>query len=208
MMAVYHYFPLHRLSFPHLVGGGGPIAPTACSSGGYSFDATNGWTIKIKHGGQPWRSFAYLQPCGPNAANPCVDELRFSFQFTNVTSWQGYIKLLFFGDTNNVLGLWPNRGMKLVGFPQCDNMPSKWAGEMRLVDGAWYDIKLTLASSMQLEISRSGQTSSSVWHPLPAASVAAASNGPRVFLVDSQYMRGQDQAVCLYVPQQHSVTKV
>ncbi|CAK4641199.1 unnamed protein product, partial [Aphanomyces euteiches] len=110
---------------------------------GYTFDANDGWRIKNSMGGQPWRAFAYIEPCGPNNSNSCVNEMAFSFKFQNSATWGGWINLLFFGDSNKVLGLWPNKGMQLVGFIPGDN-PTTWAGNLTLVDGDWYDVKVTL----------------------------------------------------------------
>ncbi|CAK4291806.1 unnamed protein product, partial [Aphanomyces euteiches] len=124
-------------------GGGGMCQQKACTGGGYTFDANDGWRIKNSMGGTPWRAFAYIEPCGPNNSNSCVNEMAFSFKFQNSATWGGWINLLFFGDSNKVLGLWPNKGMQLVGFPPGD-MPNTWAGNLTMVDGEWYDVKVTL----------------------------------------------------------------
>ncbi|CAK4101741.1 unnamed protein product, partial [Aphanomyces euteiches] len=113
-------------------GGGHCQQKKACSGGGYTFDANDGWRIKNSMGGQPWRAFAYIEPCGPNNSNSCVNEMAFSFKFQNSATWGGFINLLFFGDSN-----------KLVGFIPGDN-PTTWAGNLTLVDGDWYDVKVTL----------------------------------------------------------------
>ncbi|KAF0692594.1 Aste57867_16335 [Aphanomyces stellatus] len=145
-------------------GGGGQCDAAACTSGGYTFDATNGWAIKNSHGGSPWRSFAYLEPCGPDKANACVEELLLSFQLHNVATWPGYIKLLFFGDSANVLGLWPNKGMTLLGFPHGDQ-PSAWDGEVALQDGAWYDVRVTFAAGVPMELEVVNGDEAALWHP-------------------------------------------
>ncbi|CAK4634807.1 unnamed protein product [Aphanomyces euteiches] len=119
-----------QLIFHDSVGGGGHCQQKACSGGGYTFDANDGWRIKNSMGGQPWRAFAYIEPCGPNNSNSCVNEMAFSFKFQNSA-------------TNKVLGLWPNKGMQLVGFIPGDN-PTTWAGNLTVVDGDWYDVKVTL----------------------------------------------------------------
>ncbi|CAK4426400.1 unnamed protein product [Aphanomyces euteiches] len=124
-------------------GGGGMCQQKACTGGGYTFDANDDWRIKNSMGGTPWRAFAYIEPCGPNNSNSCVNEMAFSFKFQNSATWGGWINLLFFGDSNKVLGLWPNKGMQLVGFPPGD-MPNTWAGNLTMVDGEWYDVKVTL----------------------------------------------------------------
>ncbi|CAK4641193.1 hypothetical protein LEN26_021280 [Aphanomyces euteiches] len=124
-------------------GGGGMCQQKACTGGGYTFDANDGWRIKNSMGGTPWRAFAYIEPCGPNNSNSCVNEMAFSFKFQNSATWGGWINLLFFGDSNKVLGLWPNKGMQLVAFPPGD-MPNTWAGNLTMVDGEWYDVKVTL----------------------------------------------------------------
>ncbi|CAK4113773.1 unnamed protein product [Aphanomyces euteiches] len=120
--------------------------PILCVCGArhrYTFNANDGWRIKNSMGGQPWRTFAYIEPCGPNNSNSCVNEMAFSFKFQDSVTWGGWIDLLFFGDSNKVLGLWPNKGMQLVGFPPGD-MPNTWAGNLTLVDGDWFDVKVTL----------------------------------------------------------------
>ncbi|KAG9417076.1 hypothetical protein AC1031_001464 [Aphanomyces cochlioides] len=126
-------------------GGGGHCQPKACSGGGYIFDANDGWRIKNSMGGQPWARSLTL-----NRAVPTTPTL----------TWGGWIDLLFFGDSNKVLGLWPNKGMQLVGFPPGD-MPNTWAGNLTLVDGDWYDVKVTLgigsSNYMTAEIAHGGQ---------------------------------------------------
>ncbi|KAF0699854.1 Aste57867_9630 [Aphanomyces stellatus] len=130
-------------------------------------------------GGWPWRAFAYLEPCGPDQSNRCVDELTFSFKFDHVSTWSGYIKLLFFGDGHDVLGLWPNQRMKLVGFPRGD-LPVTWQHETTLVENAWYDVRVRFhhaASSMDVELLTPGETTARVWHSSAIDATARAQLG-------------------------------
>jgi len=115
-------------------GGGGGCDESACSSGQYVF-ANDGWNISVSKalaaGKVPYPAFAYLPFCGGKPMGTCLPNdfvFSMSFRTDGMAGWAGYVKLLFWTDSGNILGLLPsgapgaqgNESYRLVVFPSTD----------------------------------------------------------------------------------------
>jgi len=141
-------------------GAGGGCDAAACSSGQYVF-GQDGWNITVSRaeaGGRvPYRAFAYLPFCHGKQMSACLGkEFDFSvtFRTDGMAGWAGYVKLLFWTDAGNILGLLPagapgaqgNESYRLVVFPTTD-YPNKWQGDVVIQDGQWYDAKIHVSGT-------------------------------------------------------------
>jgi len=142
-------------------GGGSVCDPTACSSGQYSFTATNGWEITMTQSegnGSPYRAFAYIPFCGGSQMSTCWTNpmtFYFSFMTNGLAGWARYCKLLFWTDAGDILGLLPpgaagavqagNPYYSLIFFPSTD-YPNSWQSAITIQDGVWYNVAVTFNS--------------------------------------------------------------
>merc|ERR1711907_154041 len=77
-----------------------------------------------------------------------------SFRTDDMAGWGAYVKLLFWTDSGNILGLLPggapgakgNTSYRLVIFPG-DDYPNKWQGDITIQDGQWYDASVHVHST-------------------------------------------------------------
>ena len=141
---------------PWISGGGGTgssggwIGTGPCASGQYSFTGTDGWQISVDksqgQGQSPYRAFAYAQFCNGRPYSECwvgLETVMFSFSFKTegVQNIAAYVKLLFWTDGGNILGLLPpthpnGQGqLRLVAFPTND-YPNAWANAVQIQDGS------------------------------------------------------------------------
>lgn len=126
---------------------GGQCPKEACSSRQYTFD-NNVWNIKVdksKMQGSPYRAFAYLKFDAVSSDY----YLAFSFKTRHLESWGGYVKLLFWTDSGNILGLLPKgadagngKDLRLVAFMGDDYPNQKNISTQALKDDTWYSAKV------------------------------------------------------------------
>jgi len=160
---------------------------SACSSGQYQFD-DDGWTIEVSSqqgkGASPYRAFAYLPFCH-GASMDCLDstfDISISFKTEDVSKVSAYVKLFFWGDGSNILGLLPpgapggqGGAYRLIAFPTTD-YPNGWGGEYEIEDGRWYDVKMSF-SPQSITVSIGGQS----WTDTSFGDVRGlGSNGPQL----------------------------
>jgi len=137
---------------------GGQCPSEACSSGQYAFEE-NTWMLTVDksqaQGKNPYRAFAYLPLCQHTATINCAPDKDFTFAFsfrtTGLEGWGAYVKLLFWTDGGNLVGLIPtgsaagkNKGfskLTLVTFMQ-DDYPNNWQDQVEVQDGKWYSVQV------------------------------------------------------------------
>jgi hypothetical protein len=135
-------------------GSGGASGPGPCTSSQYSFSEANGWTINMEKSQAenkiPFRAFAYVQFCNGKNYGSCWSgetDFSFSFKVVDMSNIGAYVKLLFWTDSGNILGLIPAqhpRGegkFRLVTFPR-DDYPNQWGDEAEVQDNVWYRIAI------------------------------------------------------------------
>lgn len=125
----------------------------------------------------PYRAFAYLPLCQHKPTQECSPDkdftLAFSFRTRAVADWSAYVKLLFWTDGGNLIGLIPpksaagkQKGFKkltLVTFMQ-DDYPNNWADQVEIEDNTWYSVQVRFqnkggATKTTIDISPVGLTS-------------------------------------------------
>lgn len=184
-------------------GGGGPntCSPDACSSGQYTFSADQGWQIKTTleqaKGHIPYRAFAYLPFCYGADISSCWSSGKHSFSFDLMTAdmatWGIYVKLLFWSDSGNIIGLLPPGApgakqhnppvttLSLIGFPSTD-YPNEFQGQVAIEDGAWYHIEC-LFSGKSVTVSVNGTALATA----TVGAVGSTSNGPQIGMYGFDY---------------------
>lgn len=180
---------------------GGNCERAACESGQYSFNAAaNTWRIEVAGAAArsvvPYRAFAYLPFCKGQPMASCgwaagVEKvLTFQLRADGAADWAAYVKLLFWTDSGNILGMLGPKAagstaegsgsVWLVAFPNGD-YPNGWAASMPIVDGRNYAVQVTFkplgGSNMLVSIHIDGV-------PLHTASIPTNalvdSNGPQL----------------------------
>lgn len=179
-------------------GGGGGCDSTACSSGQYSF-SDQGWKINLTPalagGKTPYRAFAYLPFCHGKSIGSCTSPsftFAVTFKTDSFAGWAAYAKLLFWTDAGNILGLLPpgapgargNSSYRLLIFPK-DDYPNKWAGEMAIADGEWYDATV-LVQGTTVTVTINGRS----WSSDLGVDFSKDSNGPQLGLYSFDYGGG------------------
>jgi len=99
----------------------------------------------------PYRAFAYVQFCNGQSLSSCWSgdvEFSFSFQTRGIQDIGAYVKMLFWTDAGNIIGLVPVNHPKgdgkyrFVTFIQ-DDYPNQWADEIEIMDNVWYRVQVT-----------------------------------------------------------------
>ncbi|CAK0875202.1 unnamed protein product [Prorocentrum cordatum] len=181
---------------PYVSGGGGSSGGASgvgpCLSGQYQFSREAGWMISVTatqaEKKRPYRAFAYCQFCMGRPYGECWGDTRtltfsFSFKTSGVAQIGAYVKLLFWSDSGNILGLLPPRhpngqgALRLVAFVE-DDFPNRWAHEAEIQDGRWYDVEVDfLPATGEARVSLDGSPLGSA--RLPVA-MLSESTGPQV----------------------------
>jgi len=184
-------------------GGGGPntCSVDTCTGGQYTFTTNQGWQIKTTSaqakGHIPYRAFAYLPFCYGNPMSSCWGSGSHNFSFdlmtTDMAGWGTYVKLFFWTDSGNIIGLLPPGapGAKqhnppvtkysLIGFPTTD-YPNGFNGQMAIMDSTWYHIEcLFSGSSVTLNVNGTTLATSNV------AGVGTTDNGPQIGMYGFDY---------------------
>lgn len=169
-------------------GGGGGCDAAACSSGEYSF-GDQGWNITISDaiagGKAPYRAFAYLPFCHGAKMSSCLSNdfsFSVSFRTDDMAGWGAYVKLLFWTDSGNILGLLPSgapgakgsTSYRLLIFPK-DDYPNNWQAEVVITDGQWYDANIHIQGTTATVSVAGGQ-----WTADLGVDFSGDSNGPQV----------------------------
>jgi len=171
--------------------GGGWSGTGPCNSGQYSFTEMDGWKITVDKasaaGKNPYRAFAYMQLCNGKQYSECwtADKisLSFSFKTRGVGDIGAYVKLLFWTDAGNIVGLLPpghQKGggkLRLIAFPN-DDYPNTWTHEGEVEDGKWYHLQIDFtpankAVAISLDGTKLGEGSIPV-------NMLQANNGPQI----------------------------
>merc|ERR1719414_741832 len=181
---------------PYISGGGGDgssggwSGEDPCTSGQYTFSESE-WKITVSEaqgkGKVPYRAFAYIQFCNGDAYSKCwksgITSFSFSFKTEGGSDIGAYVKLLFWTDAGNIVGLLPPShpkgagSYKLITFPT-DDYPNKWSDERQIADGTWYHLRVdftpsTKAVALFLDGDKIGEGSIPV-------NMLAASTGPQI----------------------------
>jgi len=172
--------------------GGGHSGQEPCSSGQYSFSEDSGWQISVSklqgEGQVPYRAFAYMQLCNGSTYSECwgqMDSIRFSFSFKtqDISSIGAYVKLLFWTDAGNIVGLLPpnhpkgDSSFRLIAFPH-DDYPNNWATEVIIADNTWYHLAVEFEPATQgVKIFLDGTEVGSGSIPVQ---MLEATNGPQI----------------------------
>lgn len=198
------YGPANKCGFICAGGdSGGPntCASDVCSGGQYTFSAERGWQIKttaaLAKGHIPYRAFAYLPFCHGADISTCWDSGKHSFSFDLMTEsmagWGIYVKLFFWSDSGNIIGLLPPGapGAKqhnppvttysLVAFPDSD-YPNNFKGQMAITDATWYHIECLFdGKSVTLNVNGTAVGTSTI------GAVGSTSNGPQIGMYGFDY---------------------
>eukprot|EP00931_Biecheleriopsis_adriatica_P077834 TRINITY_DN5131_c0_g1_i4.p1 TRINITY_DN5131_c0_g1~~TRINITY_DN5131_c0_g1_i4.p1 ORF type:complete len:940 (-),score=148.59 TRINITY_DN5131_c0_g1_i4:208-3027(-) len=186
-------------SNPYISAGGGAGAaggwsgPQPCTSGQYSFSQDGTWSISMDasqaQSKVPYRAFAYAQFCNGQPYSNCwrsEEMVSFSFSFKASTGLEqigAYVKLLFWTDSGNILGLLPpqhpkgNGQLRLLAFMN-DDYPNSWAHEMVIQVGTWYHVQIDFAPATKgVDIKIDGAAWSAGTIPV---NMLEATNGPQI----------------------------
>lgn len=171
---------------------GGFSGSEPCTSGQYSFSHDGVWMISMSagqaQGKVPYRAFAYAQFCNGQQYSSCwgADEtLSFSFSLmvSGLDEMGAYVKLLFWTDSGNILGLLPpnhpkgNGDLRLLAFMN-DDYPNSWRDELVIHSGSWYHVRVDFTPRTQgVAIFVNGVQFSLDSIPV---NMLGASNGPQV----------------------------
>ena len=139
---------------PWISGGsnGGFSGPAACTKE-YTFK-DNHWQIFVGEdalGKAPHRAFAYAQFCNGKAYKECWTSEKVTFSFSlmveGLSLIGAYVKVLFWTDAGNILGLLPSshpKGegkLRLITF-MTDDYPNSWTAEKEIEESVWYHIQV------------------------------------------------------------------
>jgi hypothetical protein len=166
-----------------------------CQTSQYEFTEESGWTISMKetqaNGVIPYRAFAYMQFCNGQPMRNCLNgdvDLSFSFQTRNIRDIGAYVKILFWTDSGNILGLVPLNHPKgdgkyrLVTFIQ-DDYPNHWSDEVEIRDREWYRIQLKFklqTNGIVVSLSEVGGSEILRSEGVIPVNMLAASTGPQL----------------------------
>lgn len=180
-------------------GGGGGCDSAACSSGQYAF-RSDGWNISLARstaGGKvPYRAFAYLPFCHGAKMSSCLStsfDFSVSFRTQGGSGWGAYVKLLFWTDSGNILGLLPpgapgakgNLSYRLLIFPG-DDYPNKWQNDIVIQDDEWYDVKVSIQGTVFTVSVGDGK-----WSADLGVDASGDSNGPQLGAYSFDYGGGK-----------------
>uniref|UniRef100_A0A7S0FTC9 CBM1 domain-containing protein n=1 Tax=Pyrodinium bahamense TaxID=73915 RepID=A0A7S0FTC9_9DINO len=185
-------------SGPYISAGGGAgssggwSGTKPCESGQYSFYQDGAWGISVDgaeaQGKVPYRAFAYAQFCNGKPYSECwagQEKVSFSFSFKaeGMDQIGAYVKLLFWTDAGNILGLLPpkhpkgNGQLRLLAF-MTDDYPNAWSAEVPIQAGSWHHAEIDFAPASQaVSISLDGAKMADGTIPV---NMLAASNGPQI----------------------------
>ncbi|CAE7478429.1 CIPK11 [Symbiodinium natans] len=175
---------------------GGFSGAGPCTSGQYSFQ-DGSWQIlagQEAKGVMPYRAFAYAQFCNGKAYSECwtTGEATFSFSLmvSGVSQTGAFVKVLFWTDAGNILGLVPpshpkgEGKLRLVAF-MSDDYPNSWDFELDVVESTWYHIQVSFqASTGGAEVAVNGAVMGSGTLPV---NMLAATNGPQIGIYSFDY---------------------
>eukprot|EP00931_Biecheleriopsis_adriatica_P077833 TRINITY_DN5131_c0_g1_i3.p1 TRINITY_DN5131_c0_g1~~TRINITY_DN5131_c0_g1_i3.p1 ORF type:complete len:936 (-),score=138.69 TRINITY_DN5131_c0_g1_i3:208-3015(-) len=186
-------------SNPYISAGGGAGASGGwsgaepCTSGQYSFSQDGTWSISMDapqaQGKVPYRAFAYAQFCNGQPYSNCwgSDEIiSFSFSFKTSAGLEqigAYVKLLFWTDSGNILGLLPpqhpkgNGQLRLIAFMN-DDYPNSWSHELAIQVDTWYHLQINFAPATRgVDIKIDGTDLGTGNIPV---NMLGATNGPQI----------------------------
>eukprot|EP00439_Symbiodinium_sp_Y106_P025125 s5851_g3.t1 len=191
-------------SNPWISAGGGPgtsggfSGAGPCTSGQYAFQEDGSWHILAGQedalGVMPYRAFAYAQFCNGKAYSECwtTGEAAFSFSLMvrGVSQTGAFVKVLFWTDSGNILGLVPashpkgEGKLRLVAF-MTDDYPNSWDFELEISESTWYHIQVAFqASTGAAEVSVNGVVLGSGTLPV---NMLAATTGPQIGIYSFDY---------------------
>jgi len=199
----------------HYICAGGGVAGNAvqcttdiCMSGQYTFSSQDGWTISttraVALNKSPYRAFAYLPFCNGNSMDTCwpgstTQTFTFSFKPSGLQDWHAYVKLFFWTDGGNILGLLPPGAAAVAGqaetrsqlifFPGGD-YPNTWDSSIYIDDNEWYNIAVEITpvgGTSNYSISVNNQLISSKVLPV---NVLGSTNGPQIGQYSFDYAGG------------------
>eukprot|EP00971_Amphidinium_carterae_P111258 2203738-Amphidinium_carterae.1 len=189
---------------PYISGGGGNgysgghSGAGPCNSGQYSFSSSTGWKIDVPataEGQSPYRAFAYAQFCNGQQYSHCwgsKQDITFSFSFKadGIGQTGAFVKLLFWTDGGNMLGLLPPSHPKAGGIYQLvtfmqDDYPNSWQGSLVVQDGRWYQVQVVFTpSTSSAAISIDGTMLGSGALPVD---MLTATSGPQIGVYSFDY---------------------
>lgn len=171
-----------------------PCSSDVCSSGQYTFTKENGWqintTLAQAKGHTPYRAFAYLPFCYGESISSCWGSGDHSFTFDLMTKdmsgWGIYVKLFFWTDSGNIIGLLPPGAIgakqhnppvttySIIAFPDSD-YPNNFKGQIAIVDETWYHIECKFSgTSVTLNVNQTTVATSTI------SAVGTTDNGPQL----------------------------
>lgn len=175
---------------------GGFSGPAPCQTNQYDFK-DGGWFISADQqalGKMPYRAFAYAQFCNGKAYSECwtTGEATFSFSFmvNGISDTGAYVKVLFWTDNGNILGLIPPNHpkgegkLRLVAF-MTDDYPNAWSFEKDIAESTWYHVQVTFkASAGTADVVIDGEELGSGTLPV---NMLSATNGPQIGIYSFDY---------------------
>jgi len=199
-------------SDPYISGGGGNgysgghSGGEPCSSGQYSFSAAEGWKITVPDlasGMTPYRAFAYIRFCNGQQNSNCwngMSEVTFSFSFktTGFSQISAFLKLLFWGDGDSILGVLPpthpngEGQFRLISFPN-DDYPqaNSWIESVVIEENTWYHVDVTFTPSTRVTSVQVGGGSiagkTSLGSNQLGVDMLTATNGPQIGVYSFDY---------------------
>mmetsp|Transcript_48021 Transcript_48021/g.89916 ORF Transcript_48021/g.89916 Transcript_48021/m.89916 type:complete len:640 (+) Transcript_48021:77-1996(+) len=175
---------------------GGFSGAGPCTSEQYKFQEDGSWHIAVGEEAlskMPYRAFAYAQFCNGKAYSECWTgdaTFTFSLMVAGVSQTGAYVKVLFWTDAGNILGLIPpshpkgEGKLRLVAF-MTDDYPNSWEFEMDIQESTWYHIQVVFKPTTGgVDISIDGATLGSGTVPV---NMLAATNGPQIGVYSFDY---------------------
>lgn len=182
---------------PWISGGsnGGFSGAAACVTE-YTFKE-NYWQILVGQdalGKSPHRAFAYAQFCNGKAYRECWTSEKVTFSFSlmveGLSLTGAYVKVLFWTDAGNILGLLPpshpkgDGKLRLITF-MTDDYPNSWNGEKEIQESVWYHIQVVFTpatGAVELQLDSQPFDDGSV-----PVNMLAATNGPQLGVYSFDY---------------------
>ncbi|CAE7040531.1 eglS, partial [Symbiodinium natans] len=122
-----------------------------------------------------------------------------------------FVKLLFWTDSGNILGLVPpshpkgSGKLRLVSFIT-DDYPNSWQDEMEVEDDAWYHVTVTFRpGNSAVELKLQGVQFSSGVIPV---NMLAMSSGPQLGVYSFEYSGSWPSALDVRVEEIHGFTRI
>lgn len=182
---------------PWISGGsnGGFSGAAACVTE-YTFQE-NYWQILVGEdalGKAPHRAFAYAQFCNGKAYSECWTSEKVTFSFSlmvqGLSLIGAYVKVLFWTDAGNILGLLPpshpkgDGKLRLITF-MTDDYPNSWTGEKEIQESVWYHIQVVFTPAtggVALQVDSQALDTGNV-----PVNMLAATNGPQIGVYSFDY---------------------